>query len=60
MKNKKYDAVELKRALQKKVEEKFASLSEREQLELLRSKFGHLASSRARQLQEHGSLSEMM
>lgn len=44
MKNKKYDAVEMKRALQKSAEQKFAGLTEREQLELLRRKFGHLYS----------------
>lgn len=42
MKNKILDAVELKRILQKNAERKFALLSEPEQLELLRRKFGHL------------------
>jgi hypothetical protein len=40
MKDKKLDAVKMKRRLQKKVEKKLAGLSEREQLELLRKKFG--------------------
>lgn len=42
MKNKELDAVALKRDLQSKAEQKLARLSEREQLELLRRKFGHL------------------
>ncbi len=42
MKGKKFDAVETKRELQKKSEEKLSSLSEKEQLELLQKKFGHL------------------
>ncbi|MBI5653627.1 MAG: hypothetical protein HZC40_24740 [Chloroflexi bacterium] len=36
------DAVALKRALQRKAEQKLARLSEPEQLELLRRKYGHL------------------
>ena len=42
MKGKKLDAVKMKRQLQKKVEKRLAGLSEKEQLELLRKKFGHL------------------
>jgi len=42
MKAKKFDAVEMKRQLQKEVENKFSPLSKDEQLELLRKKFGHL------------------
>ena len=42
MKNKKFDAVELKRQLQKEAEKKLSRLSEREQFELLNKKFGHL------------------
>lgn len=39
---KKFDAVEMKRRLQRKTEEKFSKLSEKEQLELLKKKFGYL------------------
>jgi hypothetical protein len=39
---KKFDAVEMKRHLQKETEKKISKLSEREQLELLKKKFGHL------------------
>lgn len=42
MKNKKFDAVEMKRKLQKEAEQKLANLSEREQIELLSQKFGYL------------------
>ncbi len=42
MKNERIDAVALKRALQKKAEQKLTRLSEQEQLELLRRKYGHL------------------
>ncbi|MBI5302479.1 MAG: hypothetical protein HY868_10100 [Chloroflexi bacterium] len=42
MKTENVDAVALKRALQKKAEQKLARLSEQEQLELLRRKYGHL------------------
>lgn len=42
MKDKKFDAVEMKRRLQKKSEEKLSGLSEKEQLELLSKKFGRL------------------
>ncbi len=42
MKAKKFDAVEIKRRLQKEAEQKLSSLSEKEQLELLAKKFGNL------------------
>jgi len=42
MKVKKFDAVEMKRLLQKKAEERLSHLSEKEQLNLLHKKFGHL------------------
>ena len=42
MKTKELQAVEFKRILQAKAEKKLAKLSEKEQLELLRRKFGHL------------------
>lgn len=42
MKTKKFDAVEMKRRLQKEAEQKLSGLSERKQLELLAKKFGHL------------------
>jgi hypothetical protein len=42
MKNKKFDAVKMKRQLQKEAELKLANLSEKEQFELLHKKFGHL------------------
>ena len=42
MKYKKFDAVEMKRQLQREAELKLAPLSEKEQLELLHRKFGHL------------------
>lgn len=41
MKAKKFDAVEMKRRLQKEAEQKLSGLSEKEQLELLAKKFGH-------------------
>ena len=43
MKGKKFDAVKMKRQLQRKAEQKLSHLSEKEQLELLHRKFGHLA-----------------
>ncbi len=46
MKAKKYDAVEMKRRLQKEAEQKLSALSEKEQLELLAKKFGHLRRSK--------------
>ena len=42
MKTENIDAVALKRALQKKAEHKLMRLSETEQLEFLRRKYGHL------------------
>ena len=42
MRTKKFDAVEMKRKLQIEAEKKLSSLSEKEQLELLAKKFGHL------------------
>jgi len=46
MKDKKFDAVEMKRQLQREAEQKLYHLSEKEQLELLHKKFGHLAKSK--------------
>ncbi|MEW6408952.1 MAG: hypothetical protein AB1488_02415 [Nitrospirota bacterium] len=46
MKAKKFDAVKMKRRLQKEAEQKLSKLSEREQLELLAKKFGHLRKSK--------------
>jgi len=40
--NKKFDAVKMKRQLQKEAELKLANLSEKEQFELFHKKFGHL------------------
>lgn len=48
MKSKKLDTVEMKRQLQKEAELKLSSLSEKEQLELLNRKFGHLVKQKAR------------
>lgn len=42
MKAKNFDAVEMKRRLQKEAEQKLSKLSDKEQLELLAKKFGHL------------------
>ncbi|MBP8699906.1 MAG: hypothetical protein KBH82_12835 [Syntrophorhabdaceae bacterium] len=42
MTNKTFDAVEMKRRLQKESEQKLSKFSEKEQLELLARKFGHL------------------
>ena len=42
MKYKKFDAVAMKRHLQEEAEMKLTSISEKEQLELLHRKFGHL------------------
>lgn len=42
MKVKKFDAVEMKRRLQKEAEERLSHLSEKEQLNLLHKKFDHL------------------
>lgn len=42
MKAKRFDAVEMKRRLQKEAEQKLSTLSEKEQLELLSKKFKHL------------------
>jgi hypothetical protein len=42
MYSRKIDAVKLKRQLQRKAENRLTGLSEKEQLELLRKKFGHL------------------
>jgi hypothetical protein len=48
MKVKKFDAVEIKRRLQKEAEEKLSHLSEKEQLNLLCKKFGHLMKQKER------------
>ncbi|MBC8458668.1 MAG: hypothetical protein H8D67_11805 [Deltaproteobacteria bacterium] len=48
MRDKKFDAVNLKRELQKKAEEKLSLLSEKQQLELLYKKFGHLKKQKER------------
>lgn len=42
MSPKKFDAVEMKRRLQKEAEETLSHLSEKEQLKLLDKKFGYL------------------
>lgn len=42
MKDKIFDAVEMKRRLQKEAEQRLSRLSEKEQLMLLHKKFGHL------------------
>lgn len=42
MKPKSFDAVEMKRQLQKESEKKLSALSEDEQLKFLRKKFSHL------------------
>ena len=42
MENKKFDVVEMKRWLQKETEQRLSCLSEKEQLELLHKKYGHL------------------
>ena len=42
MRDKKFDAVEVKRQLQKEAEQKLSHLSEKEQLDLLHNKFSHL------------------
>jgi len=42
MKTKKFDAVEMKRTLQEEAEKKIKGLSEKEQLELLHKKHGHM------------------
>jgi hypothetical protein len=41
-----FDAVEMKRQLQKEAEKKLSALSKAEQLELLKKKFGHLRKTR--------------
>jgi len=48
MKAKKFDAVEMKRRLQREAELKLSSLSEKDQLELLHRKFGHLVKQKAK------------
>ena len=48
MKSKKFDAVEMKRQIQKEVEQKLSGLSEKEQLDLLHKKFGHLTKRKER------------
>ena len=40
--DKKFNAVEMKRRLQKEAEQKLSKLSDKEQLALLSQKFGHL------------------
>ena len=42
MKDKKFDAVKMKRQLQKEAEKRLSKLSEDKQLQLLNKKFGHL------------------
>jgi len=51
MKTEKIDAVGLKRTLQKKAERKLARMSEAEQLEFLRRRFGRVRRAPARQKQ---------
>ena len=48
MKDKKFDAVKMKRHLQREAELKLSHLSEKEQLELLHRKFGHLVKQRVK------------
>ena len=48
MQGKKFNAVEMKRQLQKEAELKLSHLSEKEQLELLHRKFGHLVKQKVR------------
>jgi len=48
MQGKKFDAVEMKHQLQKEAELKLSHLSEKEQLELLHRKFGHLVKQKIR------------
>ena len=48
MKNKKFDAVKMKRQLQKEAELKLANLSENEQFELFHKKFGYLIKQKAK------------
>ena len=48
MEGKKFDAVEMKRRLQKEAELNLAHLSEKEQLELLHRKFGYLIKQKAK------------
>lgn len=48
MQGKKFDAVEMKRQLQKEAELKLSHLSEKKQLELLHRKFGHLVKQKVR------------
>lgn len=48
MQGKKFDAAEMKRQLQKEAELKLSHLSEKEQLELLHRKFGHLVKQKLR------------
>ena len=42
MKDKKFNAVDMKRTLQKEAEQKLSKLSDKEQLDLLSQKFGYL------------------
>jgi hypothetical protein len=48
MSGKKFDAVKMKRQLQKQAELKLSPLSEKEQLELLHRKFGYLVKQKAK------------
>ena len=48
MKGKTFDAVEMKRQLQREAELKLSPLSEKEQLELLHRKYGHLVKRKAK------------
>ena len=48
MKNKEFDAVELKRKLQREAAGKLSPLTEKEQLELLHKRYGHLMRKRAK------------
>ena len=50
MKTKNINAVALKRELQKKAEQKLTRLSEKEQIKLLRRKYGHVRRSTKRKL----------
>jgi hypothetical protein len=48
MKTENINAVALKRELQKKAEQKLMRLSEKEQIKLLRRKYGHVSRSKKR------------
>ncbi len=57
MRPKTFDAVEMKRHLQEEAEKRLQSLSEKQQLELLHKKFGHLVK---RKKDRHGALQRLV